>query len=57
MNILLSDEHDDPLSTESPADGELVALARRVLEGEAYPAGTEVMLHPCRPGADRRAQR
>jgi probable rRNA maturation factor len=50
VNIVLSDERDDPLSTSSPDDGELVALARRVLEGEAYPAGTEVMLTLVDPG-------
>ena len=41
MNIVLSDEHADPLSPGPSGDGGLVSLAV-VLLGEAYPEATEV---------------
>jgi probable rRNA maturation factor len=42
VNIVLSDERDDPLSTDPTRDGEMLSLARLVLEGEEYPDSTEV---------------
>jgi probable rRNA maturation factor len=42
VNIFLSDERDDPLSTGPTGHDGLVSLARLVLGGEGYPEATEV---------------